>query len=160
MPLYHASTHQFAPGTVLTPQGPSAYPNASQLIDVHRPDTAPARASAVFAAEEPEFAAYYLARQGVPHEDIRLYEVLMPDHHRAPFSLTHAIDRRIASQRNPEKQIQEYWNPTSRWNFWECFGPQAQVIRSVPTPSKHKVELVGIAYLRPLNDYDIASDLK
>jgi len=113
----------------------------------------------VFAAEVPAFAAYYLARQGVPHQDIRLYEVLMPDHHRAPFSLTHAIDKRIKSQGNPARQIQEYWNPTAPWNFWECFGPQAQVIRSVPTPPEDEVELVRIAYLRPGNDSDIASEL-
>lgn len=159
MPLYHASTRQFPPGTALTPQGPSAYPNASQLMDAHRPNSVPARASAVFAAETPEFAAYYLALQGIPHEDIRLYEVSMPNHHRAPFSLTHAIDRRTTSHGNTQRQIQEYWNPTGNWNFWEFFGPQAQVIRSVPTPPEHEVELVRIAYLRPGNDYDIANDL-
>lgn len=42
-------------------------------MEERRPESAPAPAAAIFAAEVPEFAAYYLAKQGVAHAGIRLY---------------------------------------------------------------------------------------
>lgn len=155
MPLYHASRRDFADGDHLVAAVPTDYyPKAATAIDKLRPTGAPSRNICLFSAEKPEFAVFFLMKQGVLPADIRLYEIDMLNPWRSPFALTHAISKKIEAGVNVDAAIAEYWSPTLSWNFFEVFGPEMIIQKQIPIPSLSELILT----FKYGQDFDRASD--
>jgi len=134
--LFHATTGQFEPGSILTdPRESNFYPSVVTLLENARPNRAPSRARAFFAADTSEFATLFLCGQNVPRERIRLYEVQILAHYKAPIALVHEIMKRL--EKDPlgvPSVVTEYWDPRMNWKFYECFGPEMVVDCEVSIP--------------------------
>jgi hypothetical protein len=47
-----------------------------------------------------------------------------------------------------DRAIAEYWQPTRRWQFFEVFGPEMQIIRQVATPDLSELSVATLRYPR------------
>jgi hypothetical protein len=126
--FYHATTwHWPAEHEVIASSKTTFYPEASEALDARRPADAPSRTVCVFASESAKFATYYLLKQNVAAEWIKLYEVEMVESRKAPFAIVHALSRCLEKKQDASRLIDEYWHPQKSWNSYELFGPCMKV---------------------------------
>lgn len=156
MILFHASREELTEGAeIISAASSCSYELASIEIDKNRPDTATARKEALYSADTPEFAFYFMMMQKVSADDIKLYRVEAKVIWKAVFSITSAVNKRLQNGKAIESLVDEYWNPTKNWNFYEYLSPSFTVIEKIKNP-KHKEYIMQDKYNR---DYDLASSI-
>lgn len=156
MDLYHATTQEFNDGDIITSNTSSAfYVNATTEMDLRRPPNAPARKTALYCADSPEFACYFLLKQQVDIKDINIYKVKADDSWRAVFSLTHAIEKKINNSSDIKNQVSEYWSPSKKWNFYEYLTPSFEILNKVNSPRINNT----IMYIKYDDDFHLAASI-
>ena len=77
MNYYHATKVSLVNGeTVKSLYKNSVYEDASFEMDKNKPANVIGREYALYVADDPEFAVYYLLKEGVPLSEILLFEVI------------------------------------------------------------------------------------
>ena len=146
MELYHASRNEMKIGERLVSSTASEYyPEASNAIDLKRPNGKPARANALYCSDDPEFAVFFLMKQKVSVEDIKLYKVQALNFHKAPFAITHAVQRRIEKHENIESLVSEYWNPILKWSYYEFLTLEFTIQEILNTPEVNET-IISVRY--------------
>ena len=113
----------------------------SNAIDSGKPENAPSRRTALYCADSIDLCVYFLTKQSVDLEDIRLYEVQVEDHRKAPFCVTHIVHRRLENGENVDGLIQEYWHPTRDWNYFEYLTMKFKVTAKLDLPDINTIIL-------------------
>jgi hypothetical protein len=137
-------------------------PGAVAALEAAKPVGLPSRAACYFACEKPEDAARFLDAElrykGQPlGQPVFLYEVEFPaGHHKGAMALIAAIESRLKVGSPADRAIAEYWQPTRRWQFFEVFGPEMQIIKQVATPGLSEL---SVAMLRYQSDHAVAAGL-
>ena len=135
MELYHASRKEMDVGDYIVSSYTSDfYPEASEEMDSERPCGKPSRAEALYCSDIDEFAVFYLMLQEVPKDKIKLYKVEVNDFHKAPFSITNVINRRIETDQPRDLLIKEYWNPRKNWTYYEFLTLEFTIIEKLEIP--------------------------
>ena len=142
MELYHATRNVFSIGEEIISNSLSPYyPEASDALDSLRPDNAPARINALYSADSSAFAYYFLIKQNVCKSEINLYKVKVQDPWQAVFSIPHVIQRRIEKGQNIDSLINEYWDPTENWEFYEYLSTSFVITDQLDHPNIFKFEM-------------------
>ena len=140
MRLFHASQCIYPPGSrVVATEQSSFYPRAVPVLEQARPSGLPYRDICLFATDDLEFAYFFALRQRWPSNSIRLYEVKMETFHRGPMAIVHAIDSHIKESKNTSELLAEYWAPQHKWHYFECVGPEMEIVGSVEVPSINEI---------------------
>ncbi len=156
MKYFHATTESLNDGQILTSSNPSSfYPNATQAMDNNRPDNAPERRTSFYTADSPEFAYYFLLKQGKSKDEINVYRVETEPPWKAVFSLTHAIQKKLQNNESVSAAIDEYWSPTKEWKFFEYLSSSIKIIEKVEISTINET-LMLVSYQ---NDFDRASKI-
>lgn len=146
MRLFHASQNTYSPGQLIVATSQSTfYPLAIPALDQAKPSGLPSRDICLCATDDLAFAYLFAIKQQWPSNGIRLYEVKMDKFHRAPMAIVHAIQRRLESSKDISALLSEYWSPTLKWHYFECIGPQMEIVGSVSAPSINEI-LMGLNY--------------
>jgi hypothetical protein len=161
--FFHAST-QVLPTQQLVVTAPPATvcPNAVAALEAAKPTGLPSRAACYFACERPENAIRFLDAElrykGQPlGQPMYMYEIEFPaGHHKGAMALIAAIESKLKVGSPPDRAIAEYWHPTLKWQFFEVFGPEIQIVQQVATPGL--VEL-SVGTFRYQNDHALAAGL-
>jgi hypothetical protein len=156
MELFHASRKNFKIGQII-PSGNSStfYPLASSAMDASKPNGAPARKTALYCADSEEFAVYFLKMEKVPEDEINLYKVKVNTFHRAPFSITHVVEKKLNNGDSVDALINEYWNSNKDWNYYEYLVPDFEVIELLEKPALNEMILVH----KGGQDHDLAKSI-
>ncbi|WP_028863981.1 hypothetical protein [Psychromonas aquimarina] len=150
MKYYHATKDELPIGKkVKSTRNNSFYKNASKEMDKLKPLNAPGREKALFLADDAEFAVYFLMKNGVEISEINLYEVEPECEHKAPFVLTHKVEKRLQDKQSVESLIAEYWNPQLKWGFYEYLTLSFTVKKRVSLPE------IDESFVFPLYDCDV-----
>jgi hypothetical protein len=135
MTYYHATKNILSIGReVRSTRCNTFYPKASKVMDESNEINAFKRETALFYADNAEFAVYYLMKQGVEHSEINLYEIESEYGHKAPFVLTNQVDKRLKNNQCVGNLISEYWNPKLNWAFYEYLTQSFIVKKQVCLP--------------------------
>lgn len=156
MELFHASRKIFKTGEIITGGNISTfYPAASNAIDARKPNNAPARRTALYCADSAEFAVYFLKMEKVPENEINLYKVNVNTFHRAPFSITHVVDKKLNTGDGVNALVEEYWKPEKDWNYYEYLVPEFKIVAILVKPKLNETILVH----RSGQDHDLAKSI-
>jgi hypothetical protein len=124
MPLYHATFAELALGIPVTPLGPTqVYPKAVTKLEAGKPVGCPSRSLCVFATDNLAGATKFAQKQYPGKKGLRVYTVEMAVFHKAPMRIVHTLESRLANGQPVERLVNEYWNPSLPWRFYEYFGP-------------------------------------
>lgn len=148
MPLFHATYSSLSSGQEIVANSDCAYyPEVLTVLEPNRPPHSLSRLRCVFAADSVVAATTFLNSQNNSSASpIRVFEVAMPLHYKAPFRLIHEIGNRIKAGRPVESLVSEYWLPKHEWVFWEFFGPAFQVVREVPAATVVGMTVFKLSY--------------
>jgi hypothetical protein len=134
--LFHAFQNNYSQGQKITATSQSVfYPLAVPALDQARPSGLPSRGICLCATDDLAFAYLFAMKQQWPRDGIRLYEVEMENFHRAPMAIVHAIQRRLENSEDISALLSEYWSPKLNWHYFECFGPEMELVRPIGAPS-------------------------
>jgi hypothetical protein len=140
MRLYHASRLDYAPGRqIIATSQSSFYPLAVPALNAAKPAAMPSRDVCLCATDDIGFALLFALTQKWPYEHIRLYEVGMSVFHRGPMVLVHTVQRRLENSLDVSTLTSEYWSPQRRWKYFECIGPEMEIIGAVELPTINEV---------------------
>jgi len=140
MDLYHASKSKFSVGDIIKGNNTSNfYLIATTAMDSQKPDGLPARKTALYCTDSPEFAVYYLRMQEVDINQINLYRVHVSAHHKAPFSITHVLENKIKANIDVTELINEYWSPSKDWNYYEYLTEEFEVKEIIDKPKLNEI---------------------
>lgn len=92
------------------------------------------RVTSVFARQMILIRLFLRYKAAVGQRRIRLYEVKMKSFHRAPMAIVHAILRRLEQSKDISALLSEYWSPKRTWHYFECIGPEMEIIGSITVP--------------------------
>lgn len=135
MRLFHASQNNYSTGQrIIATSQSSFYPLAVPALDQAKPSGLPSRDICLCATDDLAFAYLFAIKQRWPTNGIKLYEVKMDKFHRAPMAIVHAIQRRLENSQDISALLFEYWSPKKRWHYFECIGPQMEIISPVSAP--------------------------
>jgi len=148
MCLYHCSIEKYLPGAAIGPyprsrftekQYREGYEWAERLLEQHRPADQPyGRENAVYACDSAANAAIFLegeyrAAKTIP--SFYCYEVKADLVSRCPMALIRSLELAKGDDVRTKAIVAEYWTPTTRWRYWEYFGPAMTVVRDIRWPS-------------------------
>jgi len=158
--LYHASTSVYAAGVTLCGRA-RVVPDANVWIEEEFERSGGGRSSsrldAFFAgADGADCVKFLVAQRGYDNEPIHLYRVVMPASARHPMALIDAARRNRGRPDALRKIVEEYWQPTRDWRFWEYLGQSMRVVEKLDLPST--VMLAGASHRYGL-DRDLAARL-
>ncbi|MBB1295765.1 MULTISPECIES: hypothetical protein [unclassified Pseudoalteromonas] len=135
MTYYHATTNQLTSGqTINSTRQNQFYVNTSQEMDKSRPQGVTGRTNALYVTDSDEFAVHYLLKQNVRLSNIKLYEVIPNNPHKCPFAITHRVELKLNANDCAKNLINEYWNPTLSWKFYEYLTDSIQIVKEVSIP--------------------------
>jgi hypothetical protein len=158
MPFYHASRTVHPVGHVIVvPPGHDAlaYQLSLQLgskwrddaLEATRNGRASARQRAVYAANTPGNAAYFLMVQpNLENKPLRLYEVSLPHQSPSPMALIGYIDGRGTGFSALAACVEEYWTPTKDWEFLEYVVPAMTVVADLGVIDEMEIYTAQAAY--------------
>ncbi|MBA7657100.1 hypothetical protein ES703_65031 [subsurface metagenome] len=153
MEFYHASKMALPIGEEIRSGVVSLYyEEATEALDSNRPESAPARKTALYSADSLEFAFYFLIKQNVCKSAINLYKVKVKHPWKAVFSIPHIVQRRIEEGKNIVTLINEYWEPTKNWQFYEYLSTSFVVIEQMDHPVIFDFEMK----MKGLRDHELA----
>lgn len=140
MRLFHASQNNYSPGQQIVATSQSTfYPLAVPALDQAKPSGLPSRDICLCATDDLAFAYLFAIKQKWPSDQIRLYEVTMDKFHRAPMAVIHAVQRRLEASKDASALLSEYWSPKREWYYFECIGPEMEIVGSVGTPDINEI---------------------
>lgn len=146
MRLFHACEYDYSHGQQIVATSQSAfYPLAVSALDRAKPIGLPSRGICLCATDDLAFAYLFAMKQQWPRDGIRLYEVEMEYFHRAPMAIVHAIQRRLENSEDISALLSEYWSPKRKWHYFECFGPEMEIVRPIGAPSINET-IMGLNY--------------
>lgn len=156
--LYHASTSVYAAGVTLCGRA-RVVPDANVWIEEEfersRGGGSSSRLDALFAgANGADCVKFLVAQQGYDNEPVHLYRVEMPASVRHPMALIDAARRNWGRPDALRDIVEEYWQPTRIWRFWEYLGQSMTVVEELDLPST--VMLAGASHRYNL-DHDLAA---
>jgi len=135
MIYYHATRVSLANGeTVKSLYKNSVYEDASFEMDKNKPANVIGREYALYVADDPEFAVYYLLQEGVPLSEIFLFEVIPQQPYKAPFAITNQVHIRLNCNRCVSNLVNEYWNLSNGWSFNEYLTGTFDVVKQLKIP--------------------------
>jgi len=140
MTLFHASQNYYSQGQRIVATSQSTfYPLAVPALDRAKPIGLPSRDICLCATDDLAFAYLFAIKQQWLSNRIRLYEVNMENFHRAPMAIVHAIQRRLEKSKDISALLSEYWSPKHTWHYFECIGPEMEVVGSISAPYINKI---------------------
>jgi hypothetical protein len=93
------------------------------------------RSTALFAGDDPQFCATYLASESkTSGKPIHIYRVEMPSPSKHPMYLTTYAISFLEDKATLAKIIQEYWTPSQIWECWEYIAESMIPVAIEPTP--------------------------
>lgn len=135
MRLFHASQTDYSPGQQIVAISQSSfYPLAVPALEQAKPIGLPSRDICLCATDDLEFAYLFAMKQQWTTNRIKLYEVKMDKFHRAPMAIVHAVQRRLENSEDVSTLLSEYWSPKHAWHYFECIGPEMEIVSLVGTP--------------------------
>ncbi|MEK7234991.1 MAG: hypothetical protein AAB242_00110 [Nitrospirota bacterium] len=140
MRLFHASQNDYSHGQRIVATSQSAfYPLAVPALDRAKPIGLSSRDICLCATDSLAFAYLFAIKQQWPSDRIRLYEVNMKNFHRAPMAIVHAIQRRLEKSEDISALLSEYWSPKHTWHYFECIGPEMEIIGPISAPCINEI---------------------
>lgn len=140
MRLFHASQNNYSPGQRIVATSQSTfYSLAVSALEKAKPSASPSRDICLCATDDLAFAYLFAIKQNWPSNQIRLYEVTMDKFHRAPMAIVHAVQRRLEASKDASVLLDEYWSPQHSWYYFECIGPEMEIVDSVGTPNINQI---------------------
>ena len=55
------------------------------------------------------------------------------------MAIVHAIQRRIEKSNDISALLCEYWSPKHNWNYFECIGPEMEIITPTSAPNINEI---------------------
>ncbi|WP_072055727.1 hypothetical protein [Aliivibrio fischeri] len=136
MTYYHATKVVFIEKQKVSSSRKNAiYEDASSEMDKTKPANSIGREYALYVTDDPDFAVYYLMKEGVPLSDIMLYEVTPQTPYKSPFAVTNQVHVRLNSNRCVSNLVNEYWNPSKNWSFYEYLTGSFDVVKQIELPN-------------------------
>jgi hypothetical protein len=148
MLLYHCTTEAYLPGAPVGPHGRSHFTDeqhrkgfgwVESLLEQHRTAGQPCeRENAVYASDSAANAAIFLEGQYWLKESkpsFHCYEVEVGTVSKAPMALVGLMQLAESDHEKAKMIAIEYWEPVTKWKYWEYFAPMMTVIRDVKWPT-------------------------
>ena len=144
MTLFHATFKTYQSGDIITinPKqnyhtraADKGYQWVEEVLENHKPSTAPPRTDSVYAFEALAHCKAYI--EAIKDERTpKYYEVAMVNYWKAPMVLVNRIQQQSANDTIGvlSTLANEYWQPQSKWNVMEYFGLEMTVIKEVTAP--------------------------
>jgi len=137
--LYHASLSVYAVGLTLCGRARVVH-DANVWIEEEfersRAGRSSSRLDALFAgADGADCVKFLMVQRGYDNEPIHLYRVGMPAAARHPMALIDAAGRNRGRPEALREIVEEYWQPTRGWRFWEYLGQTMTVVEKLEIPS-------------------------
>ncbi len=124
MPLYHATFAELPLGISVMPRGPvQVYPTAVARLEAAKPVGCPSRSLCVFATDNLVGATKFAQKQYPDQKGLRVHTVEMAVFQKAPMRICHTLESRLANKQPVDRLVNEYWNPSRPWYFYEYFDP-------------------------------------
>ena len=153
--LYHASLALHANGTVLLSKARSILDANAWIEDAFergRAGRSVSRTRAMFATGDPaDSIKYPKLQQNFGSQPIYLYRVDMPSPHRHPMALVDAVKRNQAEPNRLMEIVEEYWQSSRTWLFWEYLDCSMTIIETLCEPDFTMVAGAGHRYLADRN---------
>lgn len=112
------------------------------------------RLTALFAgADAADCVQFLRAQRDYDNVPVHLYRVDMPVSGHHPMALVDAVRRKAGHTNIIDKIVEEYWQPTLKWRFWEYLGQTMTVVEELPLPDT--IMMAG-AFHRYITDRDLA----
>lgn len=136
--LCHASVTLYVPGATLHGQA-RPVPNANAWIEEeferHRGGRSVSRLDALFAgANGADCVRFLRAQIDYDNTPVHLYRVEMAVSGRHPMALIDAVRRNRDRPDAVRAIVEEYWQPTREWMFWEFLGRSMTVVEKLALP--------------------------
>lgn len=55
------------------------------------------------------------------------------------MAVIHAVQRRLEASKDASALLSEYWSPKREWYYFECIGPEMEIVGSVGTPDINEI---------------------
>ena len=137
--LYHASVTLYAAGATLRGEArnvPEANGWIEEEFERHRAGRSASRLDALFAGVDAADCVRFLrAQRRYDNTPIHVYRVEMAVSGRHPMALVDAVRRNRDCPDALREIIEEYWQPTREWRFWEHLGQVMTVVEELELPN-------------------------
>ena len=160
MDFYHATKSKLNVNRVITSDRSNTnYIDTSLEMDKFAPSSAARRSNALFLADAPERALFFLKNQnGTKHTQNYVYKVTASNTHQVPFVLTHVIESILGRNESAIAHIKEYWTPTKEWKFYEYLTMTFTVVEELSGFCIESFE-EGLLVSEQMQDRDIAHEI-
>lgn len=151
--LYHSTIKEYLPGATIGPHKTSDFTDkqhkegfgwVEDLLEQHRPGGQPyGRENAVYASDSAANSAIFLEGQywlAEKKPTFYCYEVDVASVSKAPMALVGLTHLAKSDPDKAKKIALEYWEPVTKWKYWEYFAPLMTVIREVKWPTYRELE--------------------
>lgn len=161
MMLYHATLESFEVGRTYTANEITPYYRQNELngrawvddlLNQNKPENAPERQTTFFACDCIENCyAYISSRYPDRKAEYKFYCVEMQNPVRGVMTLTELVCRLGVNHNRLNEVIQEYWNPTKGWKYFEYLSNKMTIIEKLEI----KKEQILFAKIKYQDDFDL-----